>query len=375
MSTYDVNKQTRSSAYHSFFTPLVGKVVTVYRGGPESKTGILLDVNSDYLTLAAQDNNNNNNNKNNNNNNNKNNNNNNNQDNQQQQYTIVYYNLRHVKSVTEDSMSNSTQNYVQNSMNSGIIPLFVKDKSFAGVMSKLKNKAVQINQGGPEKKQGTLLDVLGSQYIVLMTEDDGVVYFNIQHIKSICESNQGSNNGNQAFNNGNQAFNNGYQAFNNDMNDNMMLNQTPEYMKAKSFSQLFRNLSHKWVSVNTGGPEAVEGILVETKPDSFTLVQNQEVLRLQPFHVKSICLGPKGALKQNQQNDQQDDQQDDQQQDQQQDQQEAMVGMQATDGMDSRGSGGSNDSRRSRRSRHSNRDYREIPREQVLKTKDYRWKG
>ena len=70
-------KSTQTQSYHSFLESLKGKTVTIYRGGPESKSGKLLDVKSDYVTLYAQDNNNNNNNNNNNQNNN--------QQNQQQQ--------------------------------------------------------------------------------------------------------------------------------------------------------------------------------------------------------------------------------------------------------------------------------------------------
>ncbi|MEK1830206.1 hypothetical protein AAAC51_17230 [Priestia megaterium] len=73
-------------------------------------------------------------------------------------------------------------------------------------------------------------------------------------------------------------------------------------MKSKNFNDLFANLSHKWVSINNGGPEAVEGVLVQSRNGTFTLVQNNQVLRLQPRHVKTICVGAKGAFKQNDNN-------------------------------------------------------------------------
>src|SRR6478735_9557634 len=88
--------------YSSQFKPLKGRMVTVYRGGPESKTGYLLDVQSDYLILAVENDNNNNNDENNNegnsNKNNQSNQNNKNNKNNKQEYTVVYYNLSHVKS-------------------------------------------------------------------------------------------------------------------------------------------------------------------------------------------------------------------------------------------------------------------------------------
>ncbi|MEH7031832.1 spore coat protein, partial [Priestia megaterium] len=70
-------------------------------------------------------------------------------------------------------------------------------------------------------------------------------------------------------------------------------------MKSKNFNNLFTHLSHKWVSINGGGPEAVEGVLVQSRNGTFTLVQDNQVLRLQPRHVKTICVGAKGSFKQN----------------------------------------------------------------------------
>ena len=51
-----MSNQNSTDSYHAFLESLKGKVVTIYRGGPESKTGRLLDVQSDYITLCAQDN-------------------------------------------------------------------------------------------------------------------------------------------------------------------------------------------------------------------------------------------------------------------------------------------------------------------------------
>ncbi|WP_420911243.1 spore coat protein [Priestia aryabhattai] len=262
--------------YSSHFKPLKGRVVTVYRGGPESKTGYLVDVQSDYLILAVESNNNNNNN-------NGENNNQNNQNNNQQEYTLVYYHLAHVKSITEDTMSNSAQTFTGISAE---LELY-RGKTFAGTLSLMKTKYVQVNQGGPEKKAGQLLDVLGSfesAYIVLLTEDDGIIYINTEHVKSVSEYQ--NNNGDQTAQSANE----------------LLVSQEPEYMKSKSFNDLFAHLSHKWVSINNGGPEAVEGVLVQSRNGTFTLVQNNQVLRLQPRHVKTICVGAKGAFKQNDNN-------------------------------------------------------------------------
>ncbi|WP_413027758.1 spore coat protein [Priestia aryabhattai] len=347
--------------YSSHFKPLKGRVVTVYRGGPESKTGYLVDVQSDYLILAVESNNNNNNNngENNNQNNQKNQNNQNNQNNNQQEYTLVYYHLAHVKSITEDTMSNSAQTFTGISTE---LELY-RGKTFAGTLSLMKTKYVQVNQGGPEKKAGQLLDVLGSfesAYIVLLTEDDGVIYINTEHVKSVSEYQ--NNDGNQN-NNGNQ---------NNQSANELFLSQEPEYMKSKNFNDLFAHLSHKWVSINGGGPEAVEGVLVQSRNGTFTLVQNNQVLRLQPRHVKTICVGAKGAFKQND-NNQNNEQTEENGETESAKSKEERTGSRTGGRTGGRRTGGGRTDDRSRGRRTGSRS--SVPGEKVIKTKNYRWKA
>jgi spore coat protein B len=349
------NVQMPDKGYSSHFKPLKGRVVTVYRGGPESKTGYLVDVQSDYLILAVESNNNNNNNNGENNNQN----NQNNQNNNQQEYTLVYYHLAHVKSITEDTMSNSAQTFTGISAE---LELY-RGKTFATTLSLMKTKYVQVNQGGPEKKAGQLLDVLGSfesAYIVLLTEDDGVIYINTEHVKSVSEYQ--NNDGNQN-NNGNQ---------NNQSANQLFLSQEPEYMKSKNFNDLFAHLSHKWVSINGGGPEAVEGVLVQSRNGTFTLVQNNQVLRLQPRHVKTICVGAKGAFKQND-NNQNNEQTEENGETESAKSKEERTGSRTGGRTGGRRTGGGRTDDRSRGRRTGSRS--SVPGEKVIKTKNYRWKA
>ncbi|PAO69016.1 spore coat protein CotH, partial [Bacillus sp. X2(2017)] len=121
----------------------------------------------------------------------------------------------------------------------------------------------------PESKKGRLV-WLGDDYAALHTNEDGVVYFAIHHIKSISKHES----------------------------DLKTEEQTPAgVLEADELSEVFKSLTHKWVSINRGGPEAIEGILVDNADGHYTLVKNQEVLRIYPFHIKSISLGPKGSHK------------------------------------------------------------------------------
>lgn len=349
-------KSSHKQSYHAFLESLKGKTVTIYRGGPESKSGILLDVKSDFVTLYSQNNNNNNNNndnKNNNNNknNNKNNNNNNNNDNNNNnQNTVVYYQAEHVKSISEDSKTNSIQVIPQTSTDEEETTEFIQADTFAELIDQLKNETIQINQGGPESKYGTLLGI-NNDFLHLFTEDDGIVYFNIHHIKSVSKYQQNNNNDNNE-NGGN----------------NQQQQQTvvyPETVEASDFGGVFRHLEHKWVSINRGGPEAMEGVLVENSGGHYTLVSNEEVLRIHPYHIRSISMGAKGSMQNNNQNS--DNNSENNNQNNENNNQNAEASSNSKDKQNSNDQSKSKETSRgsSRRERNS---------ERVVKTIDYQWK-
>ena len=346
-----MSNQNSADSYHAFLESLKGKTVTIYRGGPESKTGKLLDVQSDYVTLCAQNNNNNddnnsdNNNKNNNqkNNNQKNSNQKNNQEqnNDDNQDTVVYYQAKHVKSISEDTMTNSTQT-TETTLTD---VQFLVAENFAGLIASLQDEVIQINQGGPESKYGTLMGVTGD-FMVLYTEDDGVVYFNLDHVKSVSEY---------------QEDNNDDENENNQNNNQQEEITYPEVLEATDFHNVFSHMTHKWVSINRGGPEAMEGVLVENSGGHYTLVSNQEVLRIHPYHIRSISCGAKGSYSQNNQNNSDDENQDN----------------------DSNDNNNKNENSNENKSKDNNKDSRRsgeskrggTQRERVVKTIDYVWKG
>jgi spore coat protein B len=302
--------------YTGFLDPLLGKEVKVNRGGPESKSGILLDFQSDYIALYPQDDNSND----------DGNDDEKDQEKDNKQNSVVYYQLKHIKSVSEDSKSNSTQSLDKQEIDVE----FLKSDCLIGIINEFKEKYIQINQGGPESKTGLALDVK-EDYIILFTEDDGVVYFNIQHVKSICEYNQ-----------------------DNDDQDNTFDIDSIETIKAKNFHRIFSKMGHKWVSINRGGPEAMEGVLVETSGGHYTLISNEEVLRILPYHIRSISSGPKGSLQQNNQDEQEDNnctnENDDDKEDNKQDE--------SSDEKRSYRYRSTSDNRRSSRDRDGKRSYR-----------------
>ena len=75
-----------------------------------------------------------------------------------------------------------------------------------------------------------------------MTEDDGVLYVKLHHIKSISKTGSPE-----------------------DKKKDQKTSKNPVFSKASYFSSIFKELEHKWVAINRGGPEAMEGILVKNQ--------------------------------------------------------------------------------------------------------------
>ncbi|MFT3655578.1 hypothetical protein DALLNEIH_02002 [Bacillus sp. B01(2024)] len=274
----------------NFLHAMEGKVITVYRGGPESKTGRLADIQSDYIALQVDN-------------------------------KIVYYQWKHVKSVTENTSETL----------SPVEPAECeRADDFQDLISRMTNRTVQLNQGGPESKRGKLHET-GDDFLVLETEDDGIVYFNADHVKSISAEQE----------------------------EDGQEEERPEFEMADDFHGIFKRLIHKWVSINRGGPEAVEGILVDNSDGHYTLVKDKEVLRIYPFHIKSISAGAKGAAKK--------DENQDENKDEKECAEEASHEEQHTSSKKSKRS--SKSVRSSKRKEDESYSYAT-----VLRTIDYRWK-
>lgn len=243
------NHQCNKERFQSFLESLKGRMVTIYRNDPEAKTGRLLDVQSDYIVLELEHN------------------------------TIVYYQIHHVKSVSEDSKANQPVKELDEELD------FIKEESFSDLFRRLKNEYIQINQGGPYLVVGTLLET-SNDYIILALENNEIVYFNLDHVKSALKLSKG--------------IKSNHLTETKDSDQTMVsVSSKPstsishEILKAEYFADLFDQLMHKWVLINRRGPDALEGILVENAGGYFTITNNHEIIRINPFHIKCISIGPK----------------------------------------------------------------------------------
>ncbi|MBB4825450.1 spore coat protein B [Sporosarcina luteola] len=127
---------------------LVGKVIKVDRGGPESRIGKLLAVNEDHITLLTEDD------------------------------GVIYYKAHHIKSLTANTKSGLNFNIeVPENFE------YKTAKTFKGILENLKYHWVKINRGGPEKLEGVLDDISDDFVTIILNEE--VVRLSMFHIRNI----------------------------------------------------------------------------------------------------------------------------------------------------------------------------------------------
>lgn len=136
------------------------------------------------------------------------------------------------------------------------------------MMKSLVGKAIKVDRGGPESRIGKLLEVF-DDHLVLLTEDDGVVYYNTQHIKSVTENAK------------------------EELEFKVEIPEGFEYKKADTFQGLLDCLKFQWVKINRGGPEKLEGVLSDVNKDFVSLISKEEIVRLSMFHIRNISYGLK----------------------------------------------------------------------------------
>ncbi|MGH0941764.1 spore coat protein [Bacillus mycoides] len=125
----------------------------------------------------------------------------------------------------------------------------------------LVGENVKVNLRGPESRVGVLLS-LGKDYLTLQLPHGEVVYYQLKHVKSLvkkvketkCDDYYGS------------SF----------------------YSDEDTFFDVLKDLKYKWIKINRGGPECVEGLLSEVHEGCIILVNCDEVIYIINYHIKSV---------------------------------------------------------------------------------------
>ncbi|GAB7386671.1 spore coat protein B [Bacillaceae bacterium] len=128
-------------------------------------------------------------------------------------------------------------------------------------LASMVGKVVRIDRGGPESRNGRLIDVK-ADHLVLHNGEEGVIYYQTKHVKSISVDSR-------------------------DYSDEGYLPK-PRYLNVENFNAVLQNMKGRWVQVNRGGPESVQGVLSDVSDDQLILVIKNELMRIFIYHVRNI---------------------------------------------------------------------------------------
>ncbi|MCG7337229.1 hypothetical protein MHZ95_18390 [Sporosarcina sp. ACRSM] len=132
----------------------------------------------------------------------------------------------------------------------------------------LVDRVIKVDRGGPESRYGKLL-AAEEDHFILLTEDDGIIYYNTHHVKSLTVNAK------------------------NEVKLNFDIPRGLDYVKAENFRGVVEKLRYRWVKINRGGPETLEGVMDVVNDDFITIVSNEEIINLSMFHVRNISYGVK----------------------------------------------------------------------------------
>jgi len=239
-----------------YLSSLIGRAVQVYKGGPDSNVGVLLNVNADYLTLQKEDG------------------------------EIIYYKTEHIKSIRENSQirfNSVLKVYDANNL--------YKADTFNELAVNFKDQTVRINGKGPESKLGTLLDVR-DDFFVLSTDVDGLIFYKEHHVKSLSHSIPAATNDAEEVEEVVKVKDGSSSIAEEALEEVNKFAEMYNQIAADTTNDLLSNLKYSWVKINRKGPESIEGMLVEANEDYLVLVVNNEIFRISTFHVKNFSVNP-----------------------------------------------------------------------------------
>ncbi|WP_318618121.1 hypothetical protein [Sporosarcina sp. YIM B06819] len=132
----------------------------------------------------------------------------------------------------------------------------------------LVDKVIKVDRGGPESRVGRLL-AAEEDYFTLLHDDEGIIYYNTQHIKSVTYNSKSQ------------------------LDIDVEIPENFKFVQAADFKGILQKLTLRWVKINRGGPETLEGVMDVVTDDFVTIVANEEIIRVSLFHIRNISYGVK----------------------------------------------------------------------------------
>lgn len=123
----------------------------------------------------------------------------------------------------------------------------------------LTGTQVMVNRGGPESETGTLL-AIRNDVLVLRPRKGPNIYYNLEHVKSVTRLKKAAQ---SSAGNGN----------------------FPPWL---TFRQVLAAFTNRYVQINRGGPEKVDGTITMVTPYTVTLIRGKEIIRLPIHHIRTV---------------------------------------------------------------------------------------
>ena len=136
------------------------------------------------------------------------------------------------------------------------------------IIHSLVDKVIKVDRGGPESRVGRLL-AAEEDYFTLLNDDEGIIYYNIQHIKSVTYNSKSR------------------------VDLDKEVYEHCKFIQAADFKGVLQKLTLCWVKINRGGPETLEGVMDVVTDDFVTIVANEEIILVSLFHIRNISYGVK----------------------------------------------------------------------------------
>jgi hypothetical protein len=136
-------------------------------------------------------------------------------------------------------------------------------------------ETIQLERGGPDRLVGKLVAVM-PDCIALETPDEGVVYVHSWHIKTISES---------VIPEVQMARSDAIDPKESSLGEE----EHPPLIEAENFEDLLSKLKHRLIRINHGGPNALQGVLIDLRPGVVTLLHEmRDYVHYPIHHIRSV---------------------------------------------------------------------------------------
>ncbi|MED1793234.1 hypothetical protein P4V54_11155 [Brevibacillus nitrificans] len=136
----------------------------------------------------------------------------------------------------------------------------------------LLGRSIRVDRGGPESRLGKLIAAKDDHFVVY-SENDGMLYYRTDHIKSLTLDTR--------------------DFVIETADPNAVQPPLPKYIDVNDFTSIVNEMLYHWVQINRGGPEKIEGVLVEATDSHVTVIAGNEVIKVLSFHIRNISYGLK----------------------------------------------------------------------------------